>query len=74
MKAPKINRGKHSNFYHKAGVFSLMVLKGESKSDKNILTFFVGENNPSSVIISREETAYVVRKIKNEIDNARNKA
>ena len=74
MKAPKINRGKHSNFYHKAGVFSLMIPKGKAKGDNNILTFFVGEWTASSVIVSRKEITEVVKKVKKEIDNARIKA
>lgn len=74
MKTPKINRGKHSNFYHKAGFFSIMIPKGKAKGDNNILTFFVGESTASSVIVSRKEIADVVKKVKKEIDSARVKA
>ena len=74
MKAPKINRGKFSNFYSKAGFFSLMIPKGKAKGDNNILTFFVGENLASSVIVSRKEMSEVIKKVKKEIDSARIKA
>jgi hypothetical protein len=74
MQTPQINRGKFSNFYAKAGFFALTIPKGKAKSDNNILTFFVGDNAASSVIVSRKEMSYVVRKIKKEIDSARIKA
>jgi hypothetical protein len=74
MKAPKIDRAKYSNFYHKAGVFAISIPKGIYKGDGNILTFFVGENAASSVIVSRKEITEVIKKVKKEIDSARIKA
>jgi hypothetical protein len=74
MNSPHINRGLHSNFYQNAGFFSLMITKGKAKSGHNILSFPVGDVVFSSVVVSRKEASYVLKKFKKELDKKRVKA
>lgn len=68
---PKINRGKFATFYQNAGFFSLMISKAQHKSEFNILSFPIGEFTFSSVIVSRQEAANVLKKFKKEFDKSR---
>jgi hypothetical protein len=74
MKSPSISRGTYSNFYQNAGFFSLMVTKGQAKSEHNILSFPIGDVVFSSVVVSRKEASYVLKRFKKELDSKRAKA
>lgn len=67
---PTIKRSTYSHFYHASG-FSLMVPKTKSSTPSNILTFGIADEEFTSVLISRKEASYTLKKFKKVLDRSR---
>lgn len=67
---PTIKRSKYSRFYHADG-FSLLVTLGRNNLANNILTFTIANDEVSSVLVDRKESAHVLKKFKKVLDKSR---